>query len=86
MSEIRSGVRITNGPDVAQTAALKPRDRASFTFQFVEGGPVQPVDVTIVTIRHIADGVYMIICVVSAETHQLSYNAHQQIGVVVKKR
>jgi hypothetical protein len=74
---IRSGVIVTDGPDATATAELKPGDKVAFTFQFVEGGPLSEVTVTIVTIRRIrkiTELAYKIIYVVSSETRAMVYN------------
>ncbi len=84
MGKSRSGVQITSGPDAAQTAALRPRDRATFTFKFEGTSAAQSVEVTIVSIRHVTDGVYMIVYVASSETKKMSYNARDRIGVVIQ--
>ena len=83
MSEIRGGLRIVSGPDAAQTARLRAQDKAIFTFQFEEDGS-QPVEVVIIGVRHVIDGVYMVLCTIGAERQLLSYNVEQRVGIVVR--
>lgn len=83
MNEIRGGLRILSGPDAAQTT-LRARDKATFTFQFDEGGS-RPVEVIIVGVRHVIEGVYMILCNVGTQRQLLSYNVNRQIGVVMRR-
>lgn len=87
MGSVRSGVIVVAGPNPAQTRALRARDKANFSFQFVNdknqpiGSPTSS-QVTIVSVRNISGGTFAIIYVLGHETRSMTYNASNGKGVV----
>lgn len=83
----KSNIIVVNGPGVRATNALRPRDKATFSFQFTNSdgaaiGSPTSAEVTIVSKRALTATTFVILYALGSEVRSIAYNAQTKRGVV----